>query len=133
MTREKQRALVAWIIWFAILQAAFIYPFLLGGGFPKGDNSPEAVHPALWALCIGPVLLATALRWLILPRVQTDSQQQLSMMIVGLALSEGPILFSIFLLPEHPQYRIAVWMLAIVSVIQFAPSYATPGFKIEKT
>jgi hypothetical protein len=32
---------------------------------------------------------------------------------------------------DYPQYQIAVLMLAVVSIIQFAPSYATPGYDLE--
>jgi|GEM_PF-6091970 len=53
-------------------------------------------------------------------------------MIVGLALSEQPIFVSLFLIgADYPQYQIAVLMASVVSLIQFAPSYATPGYKLD--
>jgi hypothetical protein len=53
-------------------------------------------------------------------------------MIVGLSLSEAPVFFSLFLVgPDYPQNQLAVLMVAVVSLIQFAPSYATPGYQQE--
>jgi hypothetical protein len=38
---------------------------------------------------------------------------------------------SIFLVgADYPQYQIAILMAAVFSIIQFAPSYATPGYKV---
>jgi len=128
VTPAKQQALVAWIVWFAMFQAAFIYPFFLGNGFPRGPNAETPMGPALWLLCLIPIVVATAVRWLLIPKLR-DPKRQLVAMIIGLALSEAPILLSIFLMTDYPQNQIAVLMLAVVSLIQFAPSYATPGFK----
>ena len=54
-------------------------------------------------------------------------------MFVGLALSEASVLLGIFLVaPDYPQNQIGLLMVGVVSLIQFAPSYATPGYKIDK-
>lgn len=40
---------------------------------------------------------------------------------------------SIFLVaPDYPQYQIAILMVAVVCLIQFAPSYATLGYNPSK-
>jgi len=130
MTPTKQQALIAWIVWFAMLQTAFVYPFFLGDGFPSGENADEPMNAALWALCFGPILLAACIRWIVIPKLREPAQLLIAM-IVGLALSESPILFSIFFMADYPQYQIAVLMVAIVSLIQFAPIYSTPGVKTE--
>lgn len=83
----------------------------------------------LWLVCLIPLMLATAIRWLFIPKL-TEPAPQLVAMIIGLAFSEAPVLLSIFLVgPDYPQYQIAILMVAVVSLIQFAPSYATPGYK----
>ena len=54
-------------------------------------------------------------------------------MIIGLALSEQPIFFSLFLIgADYPQNQIAVLVVSVVSLIQFAPSYGTPGYNIDE-
>ncbi len=126
----KQHAIVMWIIWFAQLQAAFIFQWFLGGGFSKGENAELPMAIWLWVLCFLPILLATGIRWLLIPKMKL-APQQLVAMLVGLALSEGPLLLSIFLVgPDYPQNQIAVLVVAVFSIIQFAPSYATPGYQV---
>jgi hypothetical protein len=125
----KQHAIVMWIIWFTQLQAAFVFQVFLGGGFSKGENADAPMALWLWALCFVPLVIATGIRWLALPKAKLPAQQ-LVLMIVGLALAEASVLISIFLVaPDYPQYQIAVLMVAVVGIIQFAPSYATPGYK----
>ena len=50
-------------------------------------------------------------------------------MLAGLALCEMPIFVSLFGMRDYPQNQIAVLIVAVLSIIQFAPSYATPGYK----
>lgn len=127
---NKQHALVMWIIWFAILQGAFVIQWFFGKGIPQGENLDEPMAFWLWLLCFLPILLATLIRWLLIPKLQAP-QAQLVAMIVGLSLAEVPIFFSLFLIgTDYPQNQIAVLMLAVVTIIQFAPSYATPGYEI---
>lgn len=119
-----------WIIWFATLQSAFIFQWVLGKGMPEGENAGEPMAVWLWLLCFGPILLATLIRWLVITKLK-DAQAQLVAMIIGLSLAEAPIFFSLFLIgPDYPQNQIAVLMVAVVAIIQFAPSYATPGYEI---
>lgn len=126
----KQHAIIAWIIWFSILQGAFMMQWFLGDGIPEGENIDAPMSVGLWVLCFAPLILATAIRWMVIPKIQ--AAQQLVAMIVGLALSEGPIFLSLFLIgSDYPQNQIAVLIVAVFSIIQFAPSYATPGYKIE--
>jgi len=125
---KKGHALIMWIIWFAVLQGAFVFQWVLGKGIPQGENAAEPMAASLWLLCFGPILLATLVRWLVIPKMK-QAQPQLVAMILGLSLAEAPIFFSLFLVgPEYPQNQIAVLMVAVVAIIQFAPSYATPGY-----
>ena len=128
---QKQPAIVMWIIWFVFLQAAFAYHFVLGDGFPKGDNAAEPMASWLWMLCVVPVVLALVVRWWVIPRLK-QQRQMLVALIIGLALSEAPILFELFLIgATYPQNQIAVLMIAVFSLIQFAPIYGTPGVDFE--
>lgn len=131
MQPTKQHALVMWIIWFAQLQAAFIFQFFLVGGIVKGENASEPMAIGLWLACLLPIVISTGLRWLLIPKV-TTAVQQLLLLIVGVGFSEASLFCSIFFVaPDYPQYQIAILMVAVVSIIQFAPSYATPGYKLE--
>jgi hypothetical protein len=129
MEHTKQHALVMWIIWFAQLQAAFVFQIFLGNGFKSAENADSPMAFWLWLLCLLPLVFAAGIRWLAIPKV-TQAVQQLVMMIVGLGLVEASVLCGIFLVgPDYPQYQIALLMVAVASLIQFAPSYATPGYK----
>ncbi len=128
---QKQQALVMWIIWFGFLQMAFAYHFVLEDGFPSGDNAAEPMASWLWVLCLVPIILATIVRWWVIPKLK-DQKQMLSALIVGLALTEASILFELFQIgSDYPQNQIAVLMVAVFSLIQFAPIYATPGVDVE--
>ncbi|MGB0334870.1 MAG: hypothetical protein ACPGGN_05920 [Opitutales bacterium] len=129
---SKGHAIVMWVIWFAFLQGAFIYQWFLGKGIPEGENIAEPMAVWLWLMCFGPLVVATAIRWLVIPKIK-QAQAQLTALIVGLAFSEAPIFFSLFLIgADYPQNQIAVLIVAIFSIIQFAPSYATPGYDYKK-
>ena len=121
-----------WIIWFAFLQSAFIYHFFVGDGFPEGDNVAEPMTLWLWALCIVPVVLATVVRWVLVPKLRQQSHMLVAM-VVGLGLTEVSIGLELFLIgADYPQSQIVVLMLAVLSLIQFAPIYATPGVRAER-
>ena len=120
-----------WIIWFVFLQMAFAHHFVLGDGFPSGENAVEPMASWLWMLCVVPVVLATGVRWLVIPRLK-QQRQMLVALIIGLVLSETPIFFELFLIgAAYPQNQIAVLMIVVFSLIQFAPIYGTPGVDFE--
>ena len=128
---QKQQAFVMWIIWFVFLQMAFAYHFVLEDGFPSGDNAAETMASWLWVLCLLPIILATIVRWWVIPKLK-DQKQMLIALIVGLGLTDAPILFELFLIgSDYPQNQIVVLMVAVFSLIQFAPIYATPGVDVE--
>jgi hypothetical protein len=129
---QKQQAFVMWIIWFVFLQSSFAYHFVLGDGFPSGENAPDPMASWLWGLCIAPLVVATLVRWLVIPKLKQQSQMLIAL-IVGLALSEAAIFFELFLIgSDYPQNQIAVLMISVFCLIQFAPIYGTPGVKTER-
>lgn len=131
MEKTKQHAIIMWIIWFSMLQSVFVIQWILGKGLPGGENVEQPMALWLWLICFLPLSEATWLRWVRIPKLKSP-QSQLTAMIVGLALSEAAVFFSLFLIgPDYPQNQIAVLMVAVVSLIQLAPSYATPGYRHE--
>lgn len=128
---QKQQAFVMWIIWLVFLQMAFAYHFVLGDGFPSGENAVEPMANWLWVLCVVPILLATGVRWLVIPKLKQQAQM-LIVLIIGLALCEMPLFFELFLIgADYPQNQIVVLMLSVFCLIQFAPIYGTPGVTSE--
>lgn len=124
----KQQAIVMWVIWFSFLQSAFLFTWFIGGGIPEGENAAEPMAAAFWLICFGGLAAAAVVRWLMIPKVG-KFEQQLTTMIAGLALCEMPVFVSLFGMRDYPQNQIAVLIVAVLSIIQFAPSYATPGYK----
>jgi len=57
----------------------------------------------------------------------THARQLLTMMIVGVALSETVEFHGIFLFTaDQPETKLSPFLLALVSVAQFMPVYASP-------
>ncbi|MEM8866870.1 MAG: hypothetical protein AAGC73_01255 [Verrucomicrobiota bacterium] len=128
----KQHAITMWIIWFAMLQSAFIFPFFLGEGFPEGANAEVPMDAWIWVACFSPLITGTVLRWLVIPKMK-EAQQMLVGLIIGMSFGEVAILLSIFLIgSDYPQNQIAVLIVAVLMLILMAPSYATPGVNPEK-
>ncbi len=128
-TPNKQQVIVFWALWFVMFQSAFVMHFVIGGGFPKGENLAEPMASWLWLACFAPIVLATLIRWLVIPKTQ-ESVKLLVAMVIGLSLSELPIYFSLFLIgADYPSNQIAVLAVSVFSLLQFAPSYGTPGYR----
>lgn len=123
----KSQALVMWIIWFSFLQSLFVLTWFIGGGIPDGENAAEPMAWWLWLLTFGSIAAATVLRWIFIPKMER-AEQYLTALVIGLSLCELPVFVSLFLMVEYPQNQIAVLMLAVLGIIQMAPSYATPGY-----
>jgi F0F1-type ATP synthase membrane subunit c/vacuolar-type H+-ATPase subunit K len=121
---NRQQQIVLWILWFAMVDAIVIYQFLLGHGVPRGSDAPGGgVNPVV-VLAGVQLLAAAAIRWLLLPRAGTTGKV-LVLMIVGLALSESVEFYGLFLVPaDLPSTKLGLWLLALVSALQFAPVYA---------
>ena len=72
------------------------------------------------------------MRWVLVPKL-TQQSHMLVAMVVGLGLTEVSIGLELFLIgADYPQSQIVVLMLAVLSLIQFAPIYATPGVRAER-
>ena len=114
--------LIAWVIWGAILMGLFVLQFFIGGGIPTGDQM-ENPPTVMSLICIACVAIGTLIRWLVIPKLN-DNLKLLRAMIVGLALCEGSGFLQIFLLgKEYPDTQKLIFVLAVLGVVQFAPTY----------
>ena len=112
----------AWVIWGAILIGLFVVQFYMGGGIPTGDQM-ENPPTVMSLICIAGVAIGTLIRWLVIPKLN-DNLKLLRAMIVGLALCEGSGIQQIFLLgKEYPDTQKLIFVLAVLGVVQFAPTY----------
>ena len=125
MKNETMRStdqITAWVIWGAILIGLFVVQFFIGGGIPTGDQM-ENPPTVMSLICIAGVAIGTLIRWLVIPKLN-DNLKLLPAMIVGLALCEGSGLLQIFLLgKEYPDTQKLIFVLAVLGVVQFAPTY----------
>ncbi|MBT6166457.1 MAG: hypothetical protein HN570_03985 [Verrucomicrobia bacterium] len=125
MKNETMRSpdqLIAWVIWGAILMGLFVLQFFIGGGIPTGDQM-ENPPTVMSLICIAGVAIGTLIRWLVIPKLN-DNLKLLPAMIVGLALCESSGLLQMFLLgKEYPDTQKLIFVLAVLGVVQFAPTY----------
>ena len=125
MKNETMRSpdqLIAWVLWGAILMGLFFLQFFIGGGIPTG-NEMENPPTVMSLICIAGVAIGTLIRWLVIPKL-SDKPKLLRAMVVGLALSQGSGLLQIFLLgKEYPDSQKLIFVLAVLGVVQFAPTY----------
>ena len=125
MKNETMRSpdqLIAWGLWGAILMGLFVLQFFIGGGIPTGDQM-ENPPTVMSLICIACVAIGTLIRWLVIPKLN-DNLKLLRAMIVGLALCEGSGLPQISLLrKEYPDTQKLIFVLAVLGVVQFAPTY----------
>ena len=125
MKNETMRSpdqLIAWVIWGAILMGLFILQFFIGGGIPTGDQM-ENPPTVMSLICIAGVAIGTLIRWLVIPKLN-GYHNLLRAMVVGLALCEGSGIQQIFLLgKEYPDTQKLIFVLAVLGVVQFAPTY----------
>ena len=121
-TMKSRDQLVAWVIWGAILMGLFVLQFFIGGGIPTGDQI-ENPPTVMSLICIAGVAIGTLIRWLVIPKLN-DNLKLLPAMIVGLALCESSGLLQMFLLgKEYPDTQKLIFVLAVLGVVQFAPTY----------
>lgn len=120
--QPPQTRFVAWVIWAAILFGLFVLQFVIGGGLPLGEDQGD-VSIVLSILPLCALLVATVIRWVVIPRV-TGEQQQLTMMIIGVALAESAQIIQLFVIgSDFPETQRAFLILSVIGVLQFAPTY----------
>ena len=125
MKNETMRStdqIIAWVIWGAILIGLFVVQFFIGRGIPTGDQM-ENPPTVMSLICIACVAIGTLIRWLVIPKLN-GYHNLLRAMVVGLALCESSGLLQMFLLgKEYPDTQKLIFVLAVLGVVQFAPTY----------
>ncbi|MFO1451838.1 MAG: hypothetical protein U1F61_26985 [Opitutaceae bacterium] len=107
--------LVWWIIWFAISAGLVAISVTIEvRPAPPGND-------ALKYLPLAPLMAATLVRWLVLPRF-TRRARAFPLFVVGVALAEGSGLLGLFLVPES---RNEYLLLSLLGLAQFVPVFAT--------
>ncbi len=120
----KSPKMVLWIVWYVLLSGCFIYPFILGNGWPSGANGLGTVPLFTYLLAYGSIFVSLIIRWVILPRFHSFSQV-LTSMIIGMALAEAVVFYGLFLVgSEFPETQMQFYLLGIFGVAQFAPIFA---------
>jgi hypothetical protein len=128
MTQKKQsKALVLWIIWIAIASSVVMYQLVLGHGVPNGPNDASIPQSPIIYLAGAQLAAAAGIRWFLMPKAKTIPKM-LVLMIWGVAISEAVEFYGLFLIPTaHPQTKLVMWILALISIFQFVPVYANDG------
>lgn len=112
--RKTSPILVWWIIWVAIVTGVIVIFAVV----PPSGSAPEL--PGLRYLPIGPLMVATAIRWFVLPRFK-ERGRAFPIFVIGLALAEGGGILGMFLVPE---LRSTYFVLSLVGLAQFVPLFA---------
>jgi hypothetical protein len=121
---NRPQLLVIWVIWFSILIGVVTIQFVLGGGIPSGPDAPSKILNPVAIVAVAAILIASGMRWLLLPRANTPGKV-LVLVIIGLALSESTEVFGLFLIPaDQPSLKLTLWILSLASIVQFIPIYA---------
>jgi len=116
-TPQRTPLAVWWILWAAVLGGlVIIYLFLGRGPLPPLKKQDLLVNLVGFV----PLFLSIVIRWLVLPRFD-DLTRAFPMFIAGLALAEGCGILGIFL---GGPYRDALFVLALLGLLQFAPFFA---------
>lgn len=118
----RQHQLIMWVLWIAFLNGIIMFRIFLAQPLPPGAAAPRDTFP--WAASLFPVLVATLIRWLLLPRAK-DPQQGLVTMILGIALAEATSFLGIFLTPSHLNLLCGA---SFLGAFQFAPTWASRFF-----
>lgn len=112
----RQRLLVWWTVWFAMLSGVCVLYFALG----SGPTRPASPNPFKDLIGLVPLFVSIVIRWLVLPRY-TDGQKAFVMFIIGCALAEGCSVLGIVL---GGPYRDDLFLLGALGIAQFVPLYA---------
>jgi hypothetical protein len=102
------------------------YQFTLGGGIPQGLDFGTGAPRWVVVLASFQVGLATAIRWILIPRVARRTLLRV-LMLFGVGLSDAVVFYGIFFVPQvMPRTKLAFFLASFLSALQFAPIYFAP-------
>jgi hypothetical protein len=109
-----------WILWIMFCTTVVMMNQILG---PAAAHSKEILPDSnAWMIAgAAPILAATLIRWLLLPR-QVIPIKAFRLFIIGIALAESVTFYGIFLFPSHKNDLV---MASLFGIIQFAPFFAS--------
>lgn len=108
-----------WIVWFSILAGIPMFAFFLK---PPGAAGLDS---SLWPVALLPFVMATVIRWAVLPRLGTV-QTVFAVFIAGMAMAETCCFLGIFLFPGARYELITAGSLG---VLQFVPLFAARYYR----
>lgn len=111
-----------WIIWFTLLSG----PFVIFSVVPS-PKSPDLANVVPWQIALVPLVVGSAIRWAILPKVR-NGMLGFALFVVGLALGEIPSLLGMFLFPEMKR---ELFFLTTLAMAQFVPMFARRFYSIK--
>jgi hypothetical protein len=120
------KAMIFWILWFAILSGLLMMQLLAKGGVPKLEN-PENASILFPAIGLGMAMASMTVRFVVIPRMDT-LEKKLPLMLVGLAMAESIGVLGAFVVPpEEGASRLFMLVLAVVCIVVSAPVYVNSG------
>lgn len=125
-TPANPKAMIFWILWFAILSGLLMIQLLAKGGVPKLEN-PENASILFPAIGLGMAMASMTVRFVVIPRLDS-LEKKLPFMIIGLAMAESIGVLGAFVVPpEEGASRLFMLALAVVCIVVSAPVYVNSG------
>ena len=115
--RPNPQLLVWWALWAAFQIGIVFFYYFLGQATTQPQTNPES---AAWLAGFIPFALSAAIRWLILPRINT-AQPALTTAILGIAFAEVCCFLGLFIFPPHKR---ELFGASFIGILQFIPIYA---------
>lgn len=112
--RSTAKQIVWWLTWAMLTGHLVLLPLLLGIHLSNSEASEFGWRVVFVVL---PLVIATGMRWLLLPRMGS-SIPAFFLFLGGLILADMSGLMTLFL---RPPYRTALYCLCVLGMLQFIP------------
>lgn len=115
-SRSTPSRLIFWMLWLAMVVVVTVLRFKLAPDalVERGPSPVRLPEAAVYAVLVVPVVLAIAVRMMLLPR-QPEAGKVLVNFVLSLALAEAPVVLTSFLAPERADIAylafLSVWLL----------------------
>lgn len=121
---SQRRAEAAELIWGVPSTAVAVIQFIVWSRSSEGEAALVEHFTFFVSVLAALLVVATAMRWLILPRM-AESGPKLLALIIGLLLSACVAVFGLCLLPsDQAATRFVIFALSLASLLQFVPVLA---------
>lgn len=115
--------LVPLIIWFAILMGLFIILEFAGGGIASLDAEFKVRSFPLLLVGLIPLVVGSVSRAVVIPKAKTY-EQFIQMLVISLALCEGPAIISMFVFSsEFAAEKAFTFICAIIGIAILCPHF----------